>query len=127
MLLAAALALASGLLLLPSTLSTPPLLQLHSLHSDLAVLQQGKPCFTGRSAIGDKVTVTVTTQGGGQQLEAVSEASGTVAAGGYWKVCLTTPLVPSLANHTITYRAAPSGSEATNVGVLVGNVILCSG
>ena len=32
-----------------------------------------------------------------------------------------------VANHTVRYRGEPSGSVAVNVGVLVGNVILCSG
>jgi hypothetical protein len=50
-----------------------------------------------------------------------------VAADGYWRLCLTQPIVPALGNHTVTFRGSPSGSIAINHGVLIGNVILCSG
>ena len=41
----------------------PQFLQPHSLHSDDAVLQAGKPCFTGMGVPGDAVTVTVAKDG----------------------------------------------------------------
>ena len=104
---------------------SPRFLRPHSLHSDLAVLQAGKPCFTGMGVPGDRVTVTVTKDGSASAVTA--GPSSAVSAEGYWKVCLVEPLQPSLGNHTVSFAAAPSGSAAVNVGVLVGNVILCSG
>ena len=108
-----------------ATLCRPSLLQPHSLHSDLAVLQHGTPCFVGRGVKGDTVTVTVEQDATADAV--ASQASAAVDPSGYWKACLTRPLAPSLANHTVRYKGEPSGSVAVNVGVLVGNVILCSG
>jgi hypothetical protein len=124
----------------------PRFLQPHSLHSDLAVLQAGKPCFTGMGVPGDAVTVTVTKDGsashatehdnddggggdptGGGKAPSVATSSSPVAADGYWRVCLSEPIAPALGNHTVHFGGAPSGSTAANKGVLVGNVILCSG
>lgn len=98
----------------------------HSLHSDLAVVQHGTPCFTGIGAPGDTITVTVT-QDGISSARSSAASTRPVAADGYFKVCLATALRPSLRNHTVTFAGHPSGSVATNVGVLVGNVIVCSG
>lgn len=113
---------------LNTSLCRPSVLVPHSLHSDLAVLQQGKPCFTGRGLRADKVIATVEQDATATQAALVaSSAVGTVDADGYWKVCLTKPLSPSLLNHTVHFKGEPSGSVATNIGVLIGNVILCSG
>jgi sialate O-acetylesterase len=74
------------------------------------------------------VTITVEQDATAMQTALVaSTADGVVAADGYWKVCLTQVLSPSLLNHTVHFKGKPSGSVATNVGVLIGNVILCSG
>lgn len=120
----------------------PQFLQPHSLHSDDAVLQSGKPCFTGMGVPGDAITVSVTKDGSassdssatetnedtaGEKALSLATSSSPVAADGYWRVCLSQPIAPALGNHTVRFSGAPSGSTAVNKGVLVGNVILCSG
>ena len=115
----------------------PQFLQPHSLHSDEAVLQSGKPCFTGMGVPGDTVTVIVAKDGSsstkeadddiGEQVLSVAASSSPVAADGYWRVCLSQPIAPTLGNHTVRFSGDPSNSTAVNKGVLVGNVILCSG
>ena len=80
---------------------------------------------------GDTITVAISkdTRKGVGSDKALSLAASTnpVAADGYWRVCLTDPVPPSLDNHTVRFGGNPSGSSAVNQGVLVGNVILCSG
>ena len=121
----------------------PLFLEPHSLHSDMAVLQAGRPCFTGVGVPGDAVTVAVAKdpdearrhgggggggggQGGGDVISTATTA-GPVAADGFWRVCLAVPIAPALGNHTVRFSGSPSGSTAVNKGVLVGNVIVCSG
>ena len=81
---------------------------------------------------GDIITVAISkdTKKGVGSGKALSLAVSTspVAADGYWRVCLTDPIAPTLGNnHTVRFGGAPSGSSAVNEGVLIGNVILCSG
>jgi hypothetical protein len=86
---------------------------------------------------GDTVTVTVAKDGSfptkgtdddtGEQVLSMAASSSPVAADGYWRVCLSQPIAPNLGNHTVRFSGAPSGSTAVTEGVLVGNVILCSG
>ena len=105
----------------------------HSLHSDLGVLQAGPGplCFAGAGLPGELVTVTVERDRDGASPAAVVARAGPAAIppGGLFRVCArtTTPLGPSAQNHTVRWRAEPSGTTAVNLGVLLGTVVVCSG
>ena len=102
-------------------------LTLNRIHGESSVLQRApaRPCFSGRAPKSEQtVRISVQLSGGGA---ALSSAIAPVDSMGYWHGCLATPLAASLAQHTVSFTSGPGALKASTSGVLVGDVVVCSG